>query len=344
MSKFRTYAELFAILGDGEGFGVKETEPTAKQSLVARLADDACLGAERFFGAREDIIATAKVREVRRYSASGREYVRFEFRVLDPHGDWSGRYQLLAIFRKSGGLLAYTIVRGKTRKEVVPTELKVGDKGYVYVSRELKRALMKAKRLGREMSVRTLDKIGVDDTHDRMAVRIAARDLNWNYILANWRRRGFRYRDNALVYLAMKGDTNAMCEVGFWFDVKKEKSEYWYHPDLADYWYRKAAEAGNPMGQANLSTLLAADCETMTPKVRDEMLFWIKAAAAQEFPAALRRLAKCCSCDLCGIFDAGLAAGYRARYEKVAPFADSSGRLPIHRTTRYGKMTQELMV
>lgn len=345
MTKCRTYDGLFSALdGGGERFEVVSADAELRQALTARLADDGCLGAERFFGAREDIVATARVREVRRYAKGAKLYVRYEFKVLDTHGDWSGRYQLLAVFSKSGKLDAYTIVRGRTRKELVPSELKVNDSGYVYVARELKRALMKAKRLGREMSVRTLEKIGIDLTHDRREFRIAIKDLTWKNVCAVWRRHGYFYRDNLLMYLALRGDTNAQCEVAFWFDMGKEKSEYWSQPDLAEYWYRRAADAGNPMGQINLATLWSHDCDRMSWAKRNEMMELVRAAAAQDFPAALLRLSHCCHCGRCGVINEKKAAEYGLRYMELEPLKDNTGRLAIHRNTRYGKITKELVV
>jgi len=342
--KFKTYDDFFSAIGKDKPFAIGAADANERTSLIARLADDDCLGAERFFGAREDVVATASVREVRRYAKSERMYVRYEFKVLDAHGDWSGRYQLLVVFSKNGKLQSYTIVRGKSRREVVPSELNANDDGYVYVARELKRALMKAKRLGRQMSARTLDKVGVDDTHDRMAFRIAVCDLTWSHVIKVWRKRGYRYRDNLLAYLAMKGDTNAMCELGHWFDVEKEKSEYWACPELAEYWFRKAADAGNPMGQSRLATFLAGDCDKLDLQTRDTMLALLKSAAAQDFPSALLRLSNCYRCDHCGLYNERLAAEYRLRYEEVSPRADDCGRLPVHRNTRYGKIYGELQV
>lgn len=343
-TKYRTYPDFFSGIDVSESFCVKLPDANSRQALVARITDKNCVGGERFFGAQEDMLATAKVREVRRYARGLREYVRYEFKVLDPHGDWSDSYQLLALFSKDCKLEAYTIVRGRIRKTIIPKELYAKDVGHVYIARELKRALMRAKRLNREMSIRTLNKIGVDDTHDRMAFRVATRDLSWRNIIKGWRKHGARYRDNVLVYLAMRGDSNAMCEVGHWLDVTKEESEYWSDPELAAYWFRKAADAGNPMGQYRLATLLAGDCDKLDLTTRDEMLLLLKAAAVQDFPSALDRLSKCYRCDHCGLYDSLKAAEYRLRYDEIAAKADSSGRLKIHRNKSYGKMYEELQV
>ena len=343
-AKFRTYDDFFSGIGEGARFVSEMADAKLSKSFIDRIADDTCLGGERFFGAMEDVLATAKVREVRRYANAGREYARYEFKVLDAHGDWSDSYQLLALFSRVGRLQSYTIVRGKTRRAIVPTELNAKDVGYVYVARELKRAMMKAKRLGREMTIRTLDKVGIDDKHDRMSFRVAVRDLTWNHVIKFWSKRGFFYRDNVLAYLALKGDTNAMCEVGHWFDVEREKSEYWACPELAEYWFRKAADAGNPMGQTRLAMISEWKCDKVDLQTRDEMLKLLKSAASQDFPPALRQLSRCYRCERCGLYNEFLAAEYRVRYDSVAERADDSGRLPIHRATRYGKIYEELQV
>ena len=342
MSKFRTYGQFFTLLGDA--FAVKPVDAGLHRKLAASFADCDCIGKEGFFGAREDIVATARLLEVREYAAGAKTYVRYGFKVMDPHGDWSDEYQLLASFGRSGLLAAYTIVRGDVRREVIPTELKVGDTDHVYVTRELKRALMKAKRLGRERTVRTLEKIGVDEKRFKKMFRIPVKDLTWKKVLDVSSRRGVVYRDYALAYLALRGDSNAQCEVAHWFDIEKEKSEYWHDPELAEHWYRKAAEVGNPMGQTNLATMWARDCDKIDTGKRAEMMSLVFAAAEQDFPAALLRLSHCYRCGRCGLLNKRKAAEYQSRYEEVDPKADRSGRLPVHRNTRYGKMTEELMV
>jgi len=333
MNRFKSYSELFGLL-DGDWSGVSLSTPGLRRRLKARLMKPECVPHDEFFGAVEDVIESAAVREVRKYP-KGREYVRYEIRVLDVHGVWSEPYQLLALFDSREALKAYTIVRGRTRRERIPAELRIRETDSIYVARQLKRALMLAKRSGNKNVARTLACIGVDDTRDRMVYKVRKADLNWEYIRGVWNGRGYPYRDNILMYLAINGDTSAQCEVAWWFDVKEKPSKWWAHPDLARYWYGLGAKAGDPMAQTNLATLIGRDCDKLSQSEFAEMRSLLKAAAAQDFPAALRRLWHCCECAHCGVFDADAALAYHSRYKKVEKQSDSSGRLAKHREAKY---------
>lgn len=123
---FCLYRELFDRLK-----GSYETvRPTKRERrlLVKRLADLTGEPKDLVEGAREDILATATVKEVRDY-AGGMRYVRYEVSAMVDDCSWDGPYQLLTVWDRGGKLLAYTFIHGTGRAERVAADMHIEHEG-----------------------------------------------------------------------------------------------------------------------------------------------------------------------------------------------------------------------
>ena len=109
---FLTYAEFFARLG-GDGNPVRPSDKEKKR-LVERLSQIGGRPRYLFDGVREDILATAEVRECRRVP-DGRQYVRYEVKAMLADCSWDGPHELLTAWSADGRLDAYTFLHGTGR-------------------------------------------------------------------------------------------------------------------------------------------------------------------------------------------------------------------------------------
>ena len=117
---------------------------------------------------------------------------------------------------------------------------------------------------------------------------------------------------------AVKGDSEAAVRTGHFFDWhnEKKKNARYDRPELAKYWYRKAADAGNANGQGLLGILLR---HAKTEAERKEGIALLERASAQGHRDAKMALAECLRCGQCVASDFARAR----RLEKEAE--ESSG-------------------
>jgi len=133
--------------------------------------------------------------------------------------------------------------------------------------------------------VETLDTFGIWDEHPKCD-------------------RSFLYK----IWQALKGDVVAEADVGHAFywcehDPKEKREEYkWLdRPELAIYWYERAAEAGYADAQNDLACLYCPKCLPFSKyKIGRFARYWWEEAAAQKLPEGMRGLAHCLRCSFCG--------------------------------------------
>lgn len=157
---------------------------------------------------------------------------------------------------------------------------------------DLEEAYEEAERLGDDKLTQTLDILGL-----------------WNEgAPSKW-----LYR----VWKAVRGDTLDQRETAWVFDrlsdEEQEPSEY-DRPELAAYWYEKAAKVGDPVAQCNLANIYC--CRLWNGK---RAVYWREKAAAQKEPHAMRGLAYCLECGICceGGADPQRAATLRREADEI---------------------------
>ena len=106
---------------------------------------------------------------------------------------------------------------------------------------------------------------------------------------------------------AIQGDVEAQDSIGhtfFWSESDlgehREKIEWLDKPNLAQYWYGLAAEAGHANSQNYLAALYCPDLEPLGVfKLGRFARRWWEAAAEQGLPNGMRNLARCLKCGTC---------------------------------------------
>ena len=119
---FRTYAEFFREV-NGK-YTVVRSGRTERRKLVRRLTKLRGEPRDLVEGAREDLLATARVREIRNH-ADGRQYVRYEVRPLMDDCSWDAPQQMLTLWSEGEVLVAYTFICGTGRDVRVAGNLHV---------------------------------------------------------------------------------------------------------------------------------------------------------------------------------------------------------------------------
>ena len=109
------------------------------------------------------------------------------------------------------------------------------------------------------------------------------------------------------IWRALKGDVEAQADVGHAFywtdhdpDETREKYKWLDKPELAIYWYERAAEAGYGSAQVDLGCLYCPDLLPHSELVNGRFArHWWEEAAAQKLPAGMLGLARCLRCGKC---------------------------------------------
>jgi TPR repeat protein len=117
------------------------------------------------------------------------------------------------------------------------------------------------------------------------------------------------------ILLAIHGNVMAQDDVGYVFfryednaDDKQEGYEWLNKPELAQYWFRLAAEAGNSLSQNSLATLYCPEREPLNVfKLGRFARRWWEASAEQEYTDGMRNLARCLRCGKCCCCDRDIA-------------------------------------
>lgn len=115
--------------------------------------------------------------------------------------------------------------------------------------------------------------------------------------------------------LAIQGNGSAQDDVGYAFfrledniDDNSEEYEWLDRPELAQYWFGLAAEAGWACSQNNLAVLYCPKLEPLNVfKLGRFARRWWEAAAKQEHTDGMRNLARCLRCGKCCCCDRDIA-------------------------------------
>lgn len=119
---FRTYAGFFEeAIGP---YKAVRSSRTQKRQMIRLLSKIKGEPKDLIEGAREDMLSTVCVREVRKYE-SGRNMVRYEVRPLMDDCSWDSPQQLLTLWDEHGELIVYTFVYGTGRDGKVAANLHV---------------------------------------------------------------------------------------------------------------------------------------------------------------------------------------------------------------------------
>ena len=145
---------------------------------------------------------------------------------------------------------------------------------------DLEDAYEKAKACGETEIVDTLDAFGLWDDRDQVPAK---------FFLRAWH--------------AISGNASQQRELAWCFDrdggkPKGERNPCYDRPQLAIFWYEKAAKAGDALAQNNLAHIY---CTEDDMELWDGRLgaFWYEKAAAQKLPEGMRGLARCLECGMC---------------------------------------------
>ena len=109
------------------------------------------------------------------------------------------------------------------------------------------------------------------------------------------------------IWRALKDDVEAQADVGHAFywtdhdpDETREKYKWLDKPELAIYWYERAAEAGYGSAQVDLGCLYCPDLLPHSELVNGRFArHWWEQAAAQKLPDGMLGLARCLRCAKC---------------------------------------------
>ena len=137
------------------------------------------------------------------------------------------------------------------------------------------------------------------------------------------------------IWRALQGDVDAQADVGhafFWSENEvgddRKKCEWLDKPNLAQYWYGLAAEAGHANSQNYLAALYCPDLEPLNVfKLGRFARRWWEAAAEQGLPNGMRNLARCLRCGKCCCCDSDVprAEALEAEADRLAT-AEVKGR------------------
>ena len=174
-----------------------------------------------------------------------------------------------------------------------------------YISRELRRDLLRAIRKGDRIAEQTLREAGVKDSGamDEQEVRVPYAPYRKMLSALRGALDDIKPREEyrrLQLYLALRGDELAQCDIAFHYE--NGKSYLAKDVDVAEYWYVKAARNGNAMAQNNLGNIYRN-----SSRCRDA-LHWLEKAAAQKLPVSMLSLADCLRCDRCPTRDLVRAA------------------------------------
>lgn len=140
--KFKSYKAFFAAVQEQGEFECFDYDEDVKKEIVGDFIPVLTGSGDPLERALEDILATAKLREVRVFPENEYMYVRCEVRFLDEQAAWGEPCQLLALWDCFNRLHGYTFVRGTAHESFYPAELT----GNETAARQAKRRELQARR------------------------------------------------------------------------------------------------------------------------------------------------------------------------------------------------------
>ena len=141
--KLMSYDDFFGMLGELGEFRSYDYDDESKRAIIGDFLPVLENSDDPLEEHVEDILATAKLKEVRIYPKGETMYVRVEVRFLTETAEWSRPYQMVAAWDGLFRLKGYAFPVGKGRRTELPVEL---EDPASPVQRE-RRRLLKAERL-----------------------------------------------------------------------------------------------------------------------------------------------------------------------------------------------------
>ena len=123
-SKYMTYEQFFKLVRDQGDYKIHKWNDGRKKAIVNDFIAAVGGNKDPLAAQAEDIIATAKVNEVRTYPQGGWMYVRIGVRLLNTNADWGNPFQIAVLIDADGKLQGYTFVESGMIFEYDPKEIK----------------------------------------------------------------------------------------------------------------------------------------------------------------------------------------------------------------------------
>ena len=141
--KLKSYDDFFGMLGELGEFRSYDYDDESKRAIIGDFLPVLENSDDPLEEHVEDILATAKLKEVRVYPKGETMYVRVEVRFLTETAEWSRPYQMVAAWDGLFRLKGYAFPVGKGRRTELPVELE----NPANRAQKEKRRLLKAERL-----------------------------------------------------------------------------------------------------------------------------------------------------------------------------------------------------
>lgn len=141
--KLKSYDDFFGMLEKLGEFKSYDYDDETKRSIIEDFLPVLENTGDPLETHIEDILATAKLKEVRVYPKDETMYVRVEVQFLTETAEWSQPYQMVAAWDSLFQLKGYAFPIGKGRRTELPVELE----NPANEAQKEKRRLLKAERL-----------------------------------------------------------------------------------------------------------------------------------------------------------------------------------------------------
>ena len=143
--KLMSYDDFFGMLEELGEFRSYDYDDATKRSIIEDFLPVLENSGDPLETHVEDILATAKLKEVRVYPKGEEMYVRVEVQFLTETAEWSSPYQMVAAWDCFNNLKGYAFPVGKGRRTELPVELENTENA---VQCEKRRLLMAARIAG----------------------------------------------------------------------------------------------------------------------------------------------------------------------------------------------------
>ena len=143
--KLKSYDDFFGMLEKLGEFKSYDYDDETKRSIIEDFLPVLENTSDPLKTHIEDILATAKLKEVRVYPKDETTYVRVEVQFLTETAEWSRPYQMVAAWDAMFRLKGYAFPVGKGRRTELPVELE----NPANEAQKEKRLLLKAERLSK---------------------------------------------------------------------------------------------------------------------------------------------------------------------------------------------------
>lgn len=143
--KLKSYDDFFGMLDALGEFKSYDYDDETKRAILSDFIPVLENSGDPLATHLEDILATAKLKEVRVYPKDETMYVRVEVQFLTETAEWSQPYQMVAAWDCFNDLKGYAFPVGRGRRTELPVELEEAENS---VQRERRMALMAARIAG----------------------------------------------------------------------------------------------------------------------------------------------------------------------------------------------------